>query len=190
MELLKQGQWIPLGGSSISTQLNTLYQFTAANLTSLTSYSFRLHLLYAPEGTPFFWPDKNEGLIVSTRGNAPAQPRAPQAKKSPNNLVELWWGPTPTNGYPIQNYILEMKTVEEQIDQSQNTSNDRQDKLTAIPLEPWIPIYNGSGTYKWLVKAMIIDIWFLYFILFIYRSLLCCAQLDVWPKISVSCSSV
>lgn len=128
--------WVP-------TYANHLYYFSAENLTSLTSYSFRLRLEYSPYETQFIWP-ADEAFVAQTKGNAPAQPRSPQAKKSPDNLVELWWGPTPTNGYPILYYILEMKTIDEVVSASQNTDG-MHPKLSSSPALRWIPIYNGSG---------------------------------------------
>ena len=118
-------------------------------------------------GTPYIWPtDDEDGFVRQTKGNAPAQPRTPQAKKSPDNLVELWWGPTPTNGYPIQFYVLEMKTImdDQDLDFKSNTSSSTKSdenksvKLPEAPSAPWIPIYNGSGNITKFELFMMVNI--------------------------------
>lgn len=124
-----------------------MYQFIVQNLTSLTSYSFRLQLEYLQGKIPFNWPIESDSVFCKTKGSVPGRPLTPRAKKSPDNLVELWWGPTATNGYPVS-YTLEMKMQQELlVDQSRNANYEVESRRPLVtPTSHWIPIYNGSGT--------------------------------------------
>lgn len=96
-----------------------------------------------------FRPSDEDGLLVRTKGNIPDQPLPPKWKKNPDNVVELWWAPTATNGFPIVRYVLEMRGTE-YLDNLVN-DNDTQKRTRDFPAvlhSAWKPIYNGSGSWQ------------------------------------------
>jgi hypothetical protein len=127
-------------------------------------------------------PIDEDGLSLITKGNVPDQPLTPRAQKVVDNLVELWWGPTATNGYPILRYLLEMRNVEDaDFLVSKNETELGGITRSAIlphPQSPWKCIYNGSGANKYFkayffsvcIRRYVINRFF-YFFIFV-RSLL------------------
>jgi len=101
MSHLKKGEW-QIFDDFKPTNSGQLYHFNVGNLTTLTTYSFRLQLEY--ELKNFTWPVESDGVSCKTKGNVPGRPLPPRPTKkidssfSFDNLVELYWGPTPTNG--------------------------------------------------------------------------------------------
>jgi hypothetical protein len=74
------------------------YHFNVGNLTTLTTYSFRLQLEYT-KWKIFTWPAaESDGVSCKTKGNVPDRPLSPRVTKMIGNLVELYWGPTNNNG--------------------------------------------------------------------------------------------